>query len=80
MKAMAALDAITDFLSNGCPAGGAKKVQPLATSGAERRLWPILQLTLGTDHAATPFPDWNSPLTLLYGFYYNKPHRSRIVL
>lgn len=80
MKAMAALDAITGFLSNGCPAGGAKEVQPLATSGAERRVWPILKLTLGTDRAATPSPYWDSALTLLYGVYYNKAHRSRIVL
>jgi hypothetical protein len=37
MKTMAALDAITNFISYGCPAGGAIEVQPLATSGAECR-------------------------------------------
>jgi hypothetical protein len=56
MKAMAALDTIIEFLCGGFPTGWAKKVQPLATSSAECRVWPILELALGTDHARKSFP------------------------
>jgi hypothetical protein len=55
MKAMATFDTVIVCIRRGCPAGWAKKVKPLATSSTECRVWPILELALGTDHANNSF-------------------------
>jgi len=55
MKAMAALDTIIVCIRCGFPTGWAIKVKPLATSSTECRVWPILELALGTDHANSSF-------------------------
>lgn len=55
MKAMATFDTVIVCIRRGFPAGWAKKVKPLATSSTECRVWPILELALGTDHANNSF-------------------------
>ena len=74
MKAMATFDTVIVCIRRGFPAGWAKKVKPLATSSTECRVWPILELALGTDHANNSFllliPGADS---IISGISYNQP-------